>query len=140
MARGVLIALACLVIGCSDPEPLDDAEIATFEETDFSDDSDGLELATVRAVFLGPAFGGDAALVEHEEIPDRMPAMRMQVALERPDLIAGLEAGDKVTLTYRDYATGPGFVVTAIEPLPADTELDLDSAADSAFVPPGVES
>lgn len=138
MAKRLLLALALLGIGCSDPETPTDAEVATFEETDFSDDDAALELATVRAVFLEPALGGDAALVEHEEIPERMPAMRMQVALERPDLIAGLEAGDKVTLTYRDYATGPGFVVTAIEPLPADTELDLDSAVDSAFVPSGL--
>ncbi len=139
MSKSFVFALAFLAIGCSDAEPANDAEVAVFEETDFSDTAPEADVFTVRAVFVAPAFGGDAALVDHEEIPDRMPAMRMEFALERRDLIAGLTAGDKVLLTLRDYETGPGFAVTAIEPLPENVELDLEgSGADSVFVPPGL--
>ncbi|GAB5537871.1 MAG: hypothetical protein Rubg2KO_41200 [Rubricoccaceae bacterium] len=137
MSRPLLVfALAFLAVGCSDPEPTDDGEVATFEETTFSDDTSSDGALMVRAVFLGPMYDGDAMMVEHEEIPDLMPAMRMPFTLERPDLIAGLSEGDKVLLTIGNSESGPGLIVTAIEPLPPDTELDLEGAeADSVFVP-----
>ena len=139
--RTFVFALAILAFGCSEPEVHEDPEVATFEETTFSDEASDADLLTVRAVFLAPAYGGEAALVEHEEIPDAMPPMRMQIALERPDLIAGLSAGDKVLLTLREFETGTGFIVTAIDSLPPDTELDLEgSEVDGAFVPPGASA
>ena len=133
-----------MAVGCSDSESADDGEVATFEETTFSDEATADEAIAgneiqVRALFLRSIYEGDAVMVEHEEIPDFMPAMRMPFTLERPDLIAGLSEGDKVLLTIGNSETGPGLIVTAIEPLPPDTELDLEGAdADSAFVPPGL--
>jgi len=134
-----VFALAFLAFGCSDPEPTDDGEVATFEETTFSEDTPAEDELAVRAVFVSPIYDGDAVMVEHEEIPDVMPAMRMPFPLDRPDLIAGLSEGDKVLLTLRNSEAGPSLVVTAIEPLPPDTELDLEgSGADSVFVPSGL--
>ena len=124
------LGLALLVTGCSDPAP--DAEVATFEDTDLSSRGE----ITVRALFVGPALGGAAATVEHEEIPGVMPAMRMDVALGEADLIDGLAAGDRVRMTIVQRDNGTGFIVTEIAPLPEGTVLDLEgSGADSAFVP-----
>ena len=130
MKPALALGLALLVAGCSDPAPA--AEVATFENTESPESGE----RTVRAVFVGPALGGAAATVEHEEIPGVMPAMRMDVALGRSDLIDGLAAGDKIRMTIVARGAGPGFLVTGVEPLPADTVLDLEgSGADSAFVP-----
>ena len=140
MSRPLLVlTLTLLALGCSDPEPTDGGEVATFEEMTYSDATASESELTVRAVFVGSLYDGDAVMVEHEEIPGRMPAMRMPFMLERPDLISGLSEGDKVLLTIRNDEMGTGFAVTAIEPLPASTVLDLEgSGADSAFVPPGL--
>ena len=132
MRTALAFGLAVLAVGCSDPAPDSESEIATFEDTDLSGGGE----RTVRAVFVGPALGGAAATVEHEEIPGTMPAMRMDVALAREDLIDGLAAGDKVVLTIASRDSGPGFVVTDVEPLPDGTVLDLEgTGADSVFVP-----
>ena len=110
--------------------------MATFEETTFSDDATSEDELAVRAVFIESLYDGDAVMVEHEAIPDQMPAMRMPFALERSDLIGGLSEGDKVLLTLRTSDTGPGLIVTAIERLPEDTELTLEGdVSDSTFVP-----
>lgn len=113
--------------------------MATFEETTFSDEVPTGDAIQVRAQFLRAIYEGEAIMVDHEEIPDFMPAMRMPLMLERPDLISGLSEGDKVLLTIGNSSVGPGLIITAIERLPPETELDLEgSGADSAFVPPGL--
>ena len=130
MKPALALWLALLAAGCSDPAP--DVEVATFEDTDLS----GAAEWAVRAVFVGPALGGAAATVEHEEIPGVMPAMRMDVALGEDGLIDGLETGDKILMTVVERDSGPGLIVTGVEVLPEGTALDLEGpGADSAFVP-----
>ena len=131
MTRPLALALALLAAGCSDPVQDGPAEVATFEETDLSGD-DVADSVTTRAVFVAATLGGDAALFVHEEISSEMPAMRMQFALERPDLIAGLVEGDKVELGLVERSSQTGYVVTDVTPLSPDIELDLDGIADSA--------
>lgn len=83
----------------------------------------------VRARYLGSKFDGQAASVEHETVPGRMPAMRMDLAVADPALLAGLAPGDAVTLRL-DSAR---LVVVGVTPLPAGTALDLEPDEVSAF-------
>ena len=79
----------------------------------------------VRARYVGPAFGGEAATVEHEAIPGRMPAMRMALAVADPALLDGLAPGALVTLRL-DSAR---LQVVGVEPLPPGTTLNLEPDA-----------
>ena len=56
----------------------------------------------VRGRVVG--FGDDSVTVfiEHEAIPDFMPAMTMPFVAERPALLDGLAYGDAVAVTRRD--------------------------------------
>ena len=76
---------------------------------------------TVRARYVGPQFEGQAALVEHEEIPGRMEAMRMALLVEAPGAFDGVAPGSPVRLTL-DSAS---LAIVGVEPLPAATPLDL---------------
>jgi len=88
---------------------------------------------TVRAVFVQPMYAGQAALVRHEAIPDRMPAMRMALSLATPDLVDDLAKGAPVTLTLDSTSLR----VVAVAPLPAGTPLDLDpDPASGVWAPP----
>ena len=77
----------------------------------------------VRALYIEPRYDGEAMFVNHEPIPDRMPAMRMAFRLYTPRLLDSLTEGSKVTLTL-DSAS---LEVVGIEELPFETVLDLDS-------------
>ena len=76
---------------------------------------------TVRALYVGPQFEGEAALVEHEAIPGRMEAMRMALLVEAPGAFDEIDPGSPVRLTL-DSAS---LAIVGVEPLPADTPLDL---------------
>ncbi|MGB3544789.1 copper-binding protein [Rubrivirga sp.] len=76
----------------------------------------------VRALYIEPVYQGEAILVNHEPIPDRMPAMRMAMRLYTPALLDSLTEGSKVLLTL-DSAS---LEVIGIEELPFETVLDLD--------------
>ena len=81
---------------------------------------------TVRALYLAPLYDGQAMDVEHEAIPDRMPAMRMPFRVADPAVLEGLAEGAAVRLTL-DSAS---LAVVAVEPLPAGTVLDLEGVDD----------
>ena len=102
-----LLALAA----CSDPAPT----ASTLE---------------VRALYIEPAYQGEAILVNHEPIPDRMPAMRMALRLYTPRLLDSLTEGSKVTLTLDSASLD----VIGIEELPFDTVLDLDRGGDGGNI------
>ena len=76
----------------------------------------------VRAVYIQPMYGGQAMLVNHEAIPDRMPAMQMALRLYTPALLDSLTEGARVALTL-DSAS---LEVVNVETLPFDTVLDLE--------------
>ena len=103
MARVLL--LASLLVGCGDaPAP------------------EAAATLTVRGVYVQPAYGGEAILVDHEAIPDRMPAMRMPFRLYTPALLDRLAQGAIVRLTL-DSAS---LTVVDVETLPFDTTLELE--------------
>ncbi|MDT0630682.1 hypothetical protein [Rubrivirga litoralis] len=76
---------------------------------------------TVRGVYVGPQFEGQAALVDHETIPGRMDAMQMGMRVEEPGAFDGIAPGTPVRLTL-DSAS---LAIVAAESLPAGTPLDL---------------
>jgi len=76
----------------------------------------------VRAVYIQPMYGGQAMLVSHEAIPDRMPAMQMALRVYTPALLDSLTEGARVALTL-DSAS---LEVVNVETLPFDTVLDLE--------------
>ena len=97
-----LAALALLAAGCASEPPA--------------------ETVAVRAVYEKTVFDGAAATFDHEAIPDLMDAMRMDLPITSPDLVAGLRPGDKVTLALQ---TEPRLEVVAAVPLPDSTRLSL---------------
>lgn len=76
---------------------------------------------SVRGVYVEPHFEGQAALIDHETIPGRMDAMQMAFRVETPGAFDGVTPGSPVLVTL-DSAS---LAVVAVEPLPADTPLDL---------------
>lgn len=61
--------------------------------------------------------------VDHEEIPDFMMAMRMDLKVAQAD-VAELKEGDKISFEMVKIEEG-GFKMQTIEKLPEDTELTL---------------
>jgi protein SCO1/2 len=53
----------------------------------------------VKGVFL-QTKGPDVAVIEHEAIPDHMPAMVMPFRAARPEELTPLQAGDEITFSY----------------------------------------
>lgn len=80
------------------------------------------ETVDVRAVYEKTVFDGAAATFDHEAIPDVMDAMRMDLPIASPDVVAGLRPGDKVTLALQ---TEPRIEVVAVTPLADSTALRL---------------
>ena len=128
MTRLAILLLALLALGCAEPPAEVDeparGEAAPAEEAGRS--------YTVRGVFLGPLYDGQAATVRHEAVPGLMPAMEMELRLDAPALLDGLTPGDPIRFRLEDR--GGGLRVTEIERLPDGTVLDLPPgpAADSA--------
>ena len=76
---------------------------------------------TVRALYVGPLYDGQAMQTDHEAVPGRMPAMRMAFRVRDPSALDGVPPGP-VALTL-DSAS---LVVVGVAALPAGTALDLD--------------
>ena len=112
-----LLILLVLSVGCADAPP----KAPTL---------------TVRAVYLESMYDGQAMNVDHEAIPDRMPAMRMPFRVVDPAVLEGLAESTAVRLTL-DSAS---LAVVAVEALPDTTALDLEAIDDrgGAFVPDGL--
>ena len=85
---------------------------------------------TVRALYLEPMYDGQAMMVDHEAIPDRMPAMRMPFRVVDPSVLAGLAESTAVRLTL-DSAS---LAVIGIEALSPGTVLDLEDIDDGDVV------
>lgn len=104
MPRLVLI-LAVLIAGCADDAP-------------------PAETYDVRGRVVAFAFGGEAVVVDHEDIPGYMDAMRMSLRPQDPSLIAELEPGDRIAFRLVLPETGSPYI-DQIATLPPDTELEL---------------
>lgn len=76
---------------------------------------------SVRALYVGPQYEGQAAVVEHEEIPGVMEAMRMTLRVDAPGAFDGVAPGAPVRLTLDSLS----LAIVTVEPLPAGTPLDL---------------
>jgi len=85
-------------------------------------DSTPAPAVTVRGVFLGPAYDGEAMRVDHEAIAGRMPALAMDFRVVSPELLDGLTEGDKVRLTLDSTS----LAVRDVEILPEETDLELE--------------
>ena len=91
------------------------------------DETAGTRSWQVRGLFVRPSFEGEAIRVDHEAIPDFMGAMAMDIRLADPSLIDGLVAGDKIRFDLLD--DDGMLLVTSVEKLPPETELELRSKA-----------
>lgn len=77
----------------------------------------------VKGVYVAKNEEDSYITVIHEEIPDVMNAMRMNINVEDITVAENLERGDIITFSLeRD---GFSWFARDIEVLPADTELDL---------------
>src|SRR5690606_1585664 len=111
MTRPALLLLFALAAGCAErPAEVEDpalGEAPLAAETSVS--------YTVRGVFLESLYDGQAATVRHEEVPDLMPAMTMDLRIADPALLDGLAPGDSIRFRLEDR--GSGLQVTDIERL-----------------------
>ena len=76
-----------------------------------------------RGVYVGPQYGGQAAVIDHEAIPGTMEAMRMTFRLEDPAALDRLAPGDKVAFDLVE--TESGYVARHLDRLPDTTTLAL---------------
>ncbi len=76
----------------------------------------------IRGVYVQPVYEGRAALIDHEAIFGRMPAMRMSFKLYTPALLDSLSPGDKVRITLDSLTLTTILDIQQISP---ETMLDL---------------
>ena len=119
---GLLAGLS--IAGCSGGASSTDASQRPAADA-AADASDEPTSYTVRGIYVGPVFDGQAMRVDHEAIPGFMEAMTMDLEMAAPNVIDGIEPGDKIqfTLKVREY----DIVVESAETLPPDTELELEA-------------
>ncbi len=118
MLRLALLLLVLSLAGCSDRS---------------ADPADVREAFAVRGVYLGPAYDGAAAVIDHEAIPGVMTAMRMPFRLADPGDLDDVEVGDKIRFRLAD--TGGGYRIDSIAVLSPGTPLALAEVGADA-VPP----
>ncbi len=91
-----------------------------------------------RGVFLGTQYGGEAALIDHEDIPGYMGPMRMAFRVADTSLVSGLEPDTPIS--FRLVVKEDGVVVDEIETLPEGTMLKLaGSDMDTTMAMPMME-
>lgn len=78
----------------------------------------------VRGRVVAFAFGGEAVVVDHEDIPGYMEAMRMSMRPEERTMLDGLEPGDLITFRLVLPEDGSPYI-DQIEALPPGTQLQL---------------
>jgi protein SCO1/2 len=108
------VAVACVLLACNDTS------------TDAVDES---ETWVGRGVVRGFAPGGRQILIEHEDIPDLMPAMTMNFDVLDAAAASRLRSGQDVEFTL-EY-TMQGLRISSIRPVGA--AVDDSAAASSGF-------
>jgi Cu/Ag efflux protein CusF len=121
---------AALLVGCGGGEPTPEVRADTYEVRGevVSIDADAQPKPQIR--------------IRHEAIPDYrnragetvgMGVMAMPAFVEAEVDLSGIEPGDKVAFTLRQqWEPRIETQITAIETLPADTELELGDTAEMA--------
>lgn len=91
----------------------------------------------VRGVYLGTAFGDEAIVVDHEEIPGYMDAMRMTLRIIDPSEVSELEVGDSIAfrLVVQESTTYIDHVWRLSPASVHDSSATSDRAADSPLIP-----
>lgn len=89
----------------------------------------------VRGVYVRSLYDGQAAEIDHEAVGNRMPAMRMDVRVADPAVLADLRPGDTAAFALDSASLT---TIWAATPLPLGTPLRLyDPEADTlGFVLP----
>ena len=105
MRPALLVLLAVAFGACSDA-PAEDSS-ATVQ---------------IRGIYLRSMYDGQAAVLQHEPVYGRMPAMTMPFKVYTPALLDSLEPGTKVRITVDSLSLT---TIVGIEPLPAETVLNL---------------
>jgi Cu/Ag efflux protein CusF len=126
LARG--IALLALLVACGPGDPPDGPPSETGTPRTY-------RVRGILQALPDPETGAGQLRIHHEAIPDLvgasgevepMPAMTMSFPVASEVDLAGLAAGDLVRFDLRiDWQAARPVAVTAIEKLPAGTELNL---------------
>ena len=104
--RGLLVLLVAALAACADA-PADRPAA----------------MVQIRGVYVRPTYDGQAAVIDHEAVFGRMPAMEMPFKLYAPALLDSLSPGDKVRITIDSLSLT---TIHDIVRIPAETVLDLD--------------
>lgn len=137
ISLGLLVSAAAVMSGCPKEDTkstIDEEQIRSELQTDIWQTAS----YTVRGQVVSLPTADDDLMVHHEAIPEYrkpggtgMKTMTMPFPLGEEISLEGIEPGDKVSITFTvDYEEGwspIAYRVTAIEELPADTELDFTS-------------
>ena len=132
--KPLALALTIALIGCKKPES---QRAGAAAPTAREPQPTSMPVATattkyhargrvVRATF-SKAGEGVSIVVDHEDIPGLMDAMRMQFRLIDPAIASRFHPGDKIAFDLAEQPEGDE-AVTRVTPLPADTPLRLAPA------------
>lgn len=78
----------------------------------------------VRGLYVGPQFDGLVAVIDHEDIPGIMGAMRMGFRLEDPAELASIPKGSPIVFDL--VMQGDEWYIRRLEVLPDSTRLVLE--------------
>jgi protein SCO1/2 len=85
---------------------------------------------SVRGEVVRVADGGRSLVIDHEDIPGYMDAMRMTMPVQDAAQSQGLVAGDPIR--FELFVSGSSALIGSIEKLPAGTALDLATGGGDA--------
>lgn len=85
--------------------------------------TENAEVYEVRGRYLSSDIAGEYISVIHEEIPDVMQAMRMNLRIDDPGVAESLETGD--IISFDMVRTERGWFARNIEILPDDAGIEL---------------
>lgn len=88
------------------------------------------ETYEAKGIYLGTAFGGEAIVVDHEEIPGYMDAMRMTLRIDDPSVVQELEVGDSIA--FRLVVEEGTSFVDNVRRLSSDSPLEVTGTGESA--------
>ena len=142
VAASCLLTASLALVACGGG---DESPTATDDGAEAAAAADGVYRSRGEVVALpDPAKPGSQLSIHHEAIPDfasyegevvGMSPMTMPFPTAPSLDLAGLEVGDPVAFTLEVRWDGsPPYQITAIEKLPADTELDFAFDEASAVV------
>lgn len=85
---------------------------------------------SVRGEIVRVADGGRSLVIDHEDIPGYMDAMRMTLPVQDAAQSRELEAGDLIR--FELFVSGSRALIGSVEQLPAGTPLELATGGGEA--------